>query len=89
MIFSSGVPVAFCGTPQQSWQPSHSPPEGDRPQHNQSMRHAVLGGAAAAGTVSPDQEEKSHIQMFLHDRSVYHQFVQSVVPLSNVLRGTT
>lgn len=72
MIFSSGVPVAFYGTPQQSWQPSHSPPKGDRPQHNQSMRHAVLDGAAAAGTASPVWEKRSHIEIFLCERSVYH-----------------
>lgn len=65
MIFSSGVPVAFCGTPQQSWQPSHSPPKGDRPQRNQSTRHAVLDGAVAAGTASPGQEEMSHINLYV------------------------
>lgn len=75
MSFSSAEPVAFCGTPQQSWQPSQSPPKGDRPQHNQSMRHAVLDGAAAAGIASPDQEEKSYIQIFLYDRSVFHLFI--------------
>lgn len=70
MIFSPSVPVVFCGTLQRSWQPSQSPLKGDRPLHNQSMRHAVLDGAAAAGTASPDQEEKSHVQIFLYDRSI-------------------
>lgn len=55
----SSLPVAFCGTPQQSLQPFQSPLTGDKPQHIQSMRPAGPGGAAAAGTESPVNTEPS------------------------------
>lgn len=67
-----GVPVVFCGTPRLSWQPSRSLPKDDRPQRSQSMMHAVLDAAAAAGTVSPEDEEGCHTKIFLYVRSVYH-----------------
>lgn len=59
IAISHGLPAVFCGTPQQSWQPSQSPPGGDKPQHNQSTKPSGLVGAVAAGTGSPD-EDKGH-----------------------------
>lgn len=82
-----GVPVVFCGTPQLSWQPSRSLPKDDRPQHSRSMMHAVLDGAAAAGTVSPEEEGGCHFKIFLHERSVqdWSLWLASCAPVKHAM----
>lgn len=59
-VGSFGLPVAFCGTLQQSWRPSQSPLTGDRLRHIQSTRRAGLDEAAGAGTESPGEEKHQH-----------------------------